>query len=850
MKKVFKCYLILVLFLTVYSDAFSQASKRNTLSVPKFNEITASELLTKLSGSKNDTAKVWLLNKIAAIYWWRRSDAYDDLDSCMSYALKARQLSNKLAYQQGYDESTFLLCRVLAQQGKIARAGDLIRIASPEQQVRLNLVLGERYLNLPGSLRKNIDKGYPFLYKALHLARSFKLIRWKQESQIAMGKYYFLSDDIKRGISSFQNVIDYWHQAGHISEEAHWYSELGRYMPGGPENLVFSIKYQKQALNLYKKINAKPDMAYTADDIGQVYHGQSKNLDSAQLYFNMAVNLLKEAKVSKLYLYYYHLSDVFLEKGNFSQALSYSLAALNNIEKLKDNRMKGVVYNGLGEIYSGLGDKKNSLKYYELAMEQLTETGAYLVFYLAKNITDNLIIQGKVKEAIVFAQRFEKENPAISLRDRQVLMAIKGNCYAAAKKPAIAERYFLKMIELDSLSLKNGEIYWSKSISGAEANYIISKFYVDQKRYNVAYPYLKKFSTFGNSVLVLSKDISLLQFKVDSASGNYASAIKYYQRYSAYKDSMYNIANTGRLADMQIRYETTRKEKDIKLLQKDSQLQQRRISQSSQSRNFAFAGIVMLGLIIAIGYNRFRLKQNSYIQLELKQQKINRQNEALFMLNQKQQNLLKEKEWLVKEIHHRVKNNLQMMQSLLKSQGYYIDNVDATMAIKTSQRRMQAMSLVHEKLYLDDQMNSISMYDYVHELLTYLKTSFDLEKTITFIIQVEEFQLDIIRAIPVGLIINEVVTNSIKYAFPDGKEGIISISLKEQEQEIMLNIQDNGIGLGQDFDLKANNSFGMTLIDGLVKQLDGNLFITNKNGLDVTVIFNSYTPLESISELD
>lgn len=190
-----------------------------------------------------------------------------------------------------------------------------------------------------------------------------------------------------------------------------------------------------------------------------------------------------------------------------------------------------------------------------------------------------------------------------------------------------------------------------------------------------------------------------------------------------------------------------------------------------------------------------------------------------------------------------------MMQSLLKSQGYYIDNKDATMAIKTSQRRMQAMSLVHEKLYLDDQMNSISMYDYVHELLTYLKTSFDLEKTIVFIIQVEEFQLDIIRSIPVGLIINEVVTNAIKYAFPDGKEGLISIFLKEQEKKIILNIQDNGIGLVPDFDFEANNSFGMTLIDGLVKQLDGNLSITSKNGLDITVTFSSYTPLESISEL-
>lgn len=847
MKKIFKYYLIVIFFLAVCGHAFSQGSKRNTLSVPKFNEITTTELLSKLAGSKNDTSKVWLLNKIAAIYWWRRSNKYNDLDSCMYYALQGRKISIKSGYQEGFNESTFLLCRVMAEQEKISQAQQLIKTASAEQQVRLNLVLGEHYINLPGNLKKNVSKGYPFLEQALRLSQKFKFLHWKQESQIAIGKYFFLSGDLKRGISYFQSVINYWHQAGKISEEAHWYSELGRYMPGGPENLVLSIKYQKQALDLYKKINDKPNMAYTADDIGQIYH-QQKNLDSAQLYFSMAVRLLQEAKVNKLYLYYYHLSDVFLKRGNFSQALSYSLAALSNIEQLKDNRMKGIVYNGLGEIYSGLGDHKNSLIYFKLAMEQLTETGVYMVYYLAKNITDNLILQGKVKEAIAFSMKFEKENPAINLRDLQTLMAIKGNCSAAAQKPAVAERYFLKMIDLDSLSVKEAAVFWSKSVSGAEANYLIGNFYVDQKRYASASAYLKKFHTLGNEISILSKEVSLLQFKVDSASGNYIPAIKYYQKYSAYKDSMYNISNTGKLADMQIRYETAQKEKDITLLQKDAQLQQRHISQSSQSRNFAFAGILMLGLIIAIGYNRYRLKQNSYIQLELKQQKINRQNEALYTLNQKQQNLLKEKEWLVKEIHHRVKNNLQMMQSLLKSQSYYIDNKDATMAIKTSQRRMQAMSLVHEKLYLNDQMNSIAMYDYVHELLTYLETSFDLEKKITFLIQVEKFQLDIIRAIPVGLIINEVVTNSIKYAFPDGEEGVISIFLKEHQKEITLHITDNGIGLRKDFDFDTNHSFGMQLINGLVRQLDGNLSISSKDGLQVTVVFSSYIPMETIAE--
>jgi two-component sensor histidine kinase len=192
--------------------------------------------------------------------------------------------------------------------------------------------------------------------------------------------------------------------------------------------------------------------------------------------------------------------------------------------------------------------------------------------------------------------------------------------------------------------------------------------------------------------------------------------------------------------------------------------------------------------------------------------------------------LLDEKEWLIKEIHHRVKNNLQTVISLLNSQSAYVDNEMALSTIKSSQHRIHSMSLIHQKLYMSENISTINMPVYIKELAEYLKDSFHLKQRIRFKIRIVQLELDVVQAIPLGLIINEAITNCIKYAFPNDQDGIISITLvSPHTNQYLLSIHDNGIGIPAGF--KENvNSFGMSLIKGLSDDLDGTFSIENSNG--------------------
>ncbi|TDO24500.1 tetratricopeptide repeat-containing sensor histidine kinase [Pedobacter duraquae] len=828
-----------VLLLLISMVSYGQGNNRNTLSVPKPAEFKPGLLRDSLSRSQQDTGRVWLLNKLAASYWWRQSAGSKDLDSALYYAREGTALSRRLSYKLGEQESVFITVKTLLDLNKVKAAEELTNIARGEQQARLSLVLAEHFHNRPNDKKSNLERSYAYLSKALQVSYAIKSSRWEIESKIALGKFYFSSDNVDKGISYFMEVIKSCQKNGDLSAEAHWWSDLAAYLPAGSrKNAVLQLKYLKNAFRIYRSINNIGQMASCALEISFTFHYELFEIDSARYYAQSAIQLRKESGNRKLYKYYCNLSNVYYDQGNFHQALSYAILAVNNLEEFPDFRWKSEIYIGLGDIYYSLGDYANSLKYYKDIINVLANVDAADGYYIARRIIDNMVALNRMKDAKNFLSSFEKTNSTTDPRLLQHLFAAKGEYYASVGNMNAAELYYKKMIGMDPAAIAYADFNRRNTIAGAKAHYLMARFYIDKKDYRSAASLLNKFETLPNTTSLILKDVALLRFKIDSASGNYHSAIRNYQIYTAYKDSMYNIANTGRIADMQIKYETNQKVKDIKLLQQESLIQKRKISQSTQSRRFAYAAIVMFVIIIGIGYNRYRLKQNSYKMLEEKQHKINEQNESLNSLNLEQEKLIKEKEWLIKEIHHRVKNNMQMMQSLLKSQGYYNGNEDASLAIKTSQHRLQAMSLVHQKLYLDESTDQIEMSGYAHELIEYLKNSFDVKGQINYNLRADNFMLDIARAVPVGLIINELVTNAIKYAFPDNKTGTIEVILTKVEQLITLTISDNGIGMQSEALDDLKDSFGITLIKGLVAQLDGEIMFNSSIGTSATVTFS------------
>ena len=200
---------------------------------------------------------------------------------------------------------------------------------------------------------------------------------------------------------------------------------------------------------------------------------------------------------------------------------------------------------------------------------------------------------------------------------------------------------------------------------------------------------------------------------------------------------------------------------------------------------------------------------------------------------------LKEKKVLLQEIHHRVKNNLQIISSLLNLQTRSSDDAGAVQALRDSQMRIRSMALIHEKLYQSPSLASIDFGEYVKSLTTDLfRTYRGYASGIQLDIKADQVFLNLDHAVSCGLILNELMTNALKYAFPDGGNGTIRVELQSlPEQMLALCVADDGVGIPSDFDIFNTKSLGLQLVHNLVRQLDAALEVETHSGTSFAIYF-------------
>jgi two-component sensor histidine kinase len=357
---------------------------------------------------------------------------------------------------------------------------------------------------------------------------------------------------------------------------------------------------------------------------------------------------------------------------------------------------------------------------------------------------------------------------------------------------------------------------------------------------------LKRFSASSRIIFLGYK------FKLDSVAGNFSAALTGFQLIRGMQDSLNNAATTRQINELEANYNSIKKDRTIQALNNDAFVQKGKLEKVNRERNITLAGVLGAFLLSVVIYFAYRGKQRSNIRLQRKQEEINAQNHKLSSLLgemeillgdkdsllKRQEDLLTEKEWLLREIHHRVKNNLQIVMSLLYTQSAYLQNTDAIEAIKDSQNRVQAISIIHQKLYNKSSVATIVLADYINDLARYLNTCYDCNRRrIRFREELDAVNLDISQAVPMGLILNEAITNCIKYAFDvQGGEILIKAKLTTPET-IMLSVSDNGKGLPADFDLTETSSLGMEMMKALSKQLGGSFQISSNPGVVVSVEF-------------
>lgn len=616
---------------------------------------------------------------------------------------------------------------------------------------------------------------------------------------------------------------------GKGSERAQAVLELGGSYSNEVADLPRKIELYKEGADYYLQSGDMLSAAKLKEFVGdllQLYHDYPQALQVLE----ESRSLYLKAKFNRLHGLYSLMAESYHGANNFVESLRYNLLAVETVEKLQEEGpLVSTIYNRLGLNYY-------SIRYYDQAIDCFDKALAHSrhnldtasARSLLLNLADAFRNKGEFRRSLDTMEVVEKLGAAKMVNDKVKIEAIFLKDLLGLNEPEKAVPHYEKLkafLQTNSADENTNQIARLAIVSLLQA----------QGRFSETVAYLRDYNAGLQKVpMALNRraDAEYLSFRTDSALDKPKDAILHFQLYKYFSDSLTNINQAKQLGILRLQFESERKDKDIELLTQKSKLQEISIQRGEVFRNVVIGGICMLLLILALVYNRYRLKKKTTFRLEKQQQEINAQNETL-------KKLVDEKEWLLKEIHHRVKNNLQVIISLLNTQSQYLDNEDAIAAIRNSQHRMYAMSLIHQRLYHADSLGAIDMDWYIRELVGFMKESFDTGSKIGFHVSSESILLDVVQAVPLGLILNEAVSNSIKYAFPDRQNGNIDIHFtKDASGYCLLTVTDNGVGFRNNYRVEESASLGMSLMHGLSEQLEGRFDLRSSHeGVSVQVGF-------------
>lgn len=680
---------------------------------------------------------------------------------------------------------------------------------------------------------KSLDSALLYIQKAESLSQSLNFQKGIGESYIELSKIYNKQEKKDKSVEFSEKALALYKKQGTKSELANAYMALMS-STEFTVSLQESIVLVEKALELYKQDGNNMEHADALHDLAYLHMSEGK-VKLALDEWKESLVLYKKADFEQVQRVHSLIAIGYNELGKMDEALDSGLKAVQLMEKFNDNSNEAAeAYNYVGIIYSNLKDTEKANYYFQKAhriAKNYDDTG--LVIMLETNIVQTLMNLKRNKEALVYLKEMEKSYSILQIDAQLMLISRCILAYTNLKEFKNAEKYV------------NIAMQMSDKLSPADFNQSllypgIVKYHFETKQYDIARKYVNKYKKLGEkgkNIKVL-KEIHRMLFQLDSAQARFDLALANFKIKEMYEDSLFNETSQKQIAELQIKYDTEKKDKDLLLkeknnflLRKQGELQESKLSQANLMKDISLGSIVFLIVIVTLLYSRYRIKQRTNRLLETQKKEINQKNSVL-------QKLVSEKEWLLKEIHHRVKNNLQMVMSLLNTQSHYLKDDAAMVAIKNSQHRIHSMSLIHKKLYQSDNVISIDMSIYIQELIEYFKLSFDTGQRIRFVTNIEAVEMDTSQAVPLGLIINEAITNSIKHAFPDDREGVISVLLERvAANRFRLVISDNGVGMPDGLDKRNFLSLGMRLIKGLSDDLDAKLVIENKDGLKISVEF-------------
>ncbi len=595
-----------------------------------------------------------------------------------------------------------------------------------------------------------------------------------------------------------------------------------------------AVKAQLEVIRAQALQDNKTEILTRLDKIEGELHFLNRNYSRAIPIFTelLLKNSLKTAKDSAEVLYFLKNSYVKMHSLKKATDIHKILMSLKERDSSIDNWF---LHPKLSTLYYEMGLYQECLSQQLLEYEEMKTVPQLLLGYFNNrglfwshygNQDSALVCYNKARTLFYRMHALDKK---LSLNDEFTIGLIEGNmgqAYIELKEYNKA----IPLLKKDVMSsIKAGD-----KVNAAVSEIELSKCYrlMNQmpmcKRYlDSAYQRIQGIDDYKTKLSVLKQYAGYYE----KIGANHL-CIAYYKRYERYKDSVDTQEGLKELMTAQIANQMEEKEHMILENQKKINERNTELGKQKTIKNALFFGGIVLILIIIIVSTQLKKTNAQKLLLELKNKQIETRNDII-------NKSLEEKDLLIKEVHHRVKNNLQIISSLLKLQSGKTHNPEILNSLKEAQDRINSMALLHQLLYRNNEVTRLMFNEYLSGLIQQISSSFSMtNKNITVESRLTELELDLDTAIPLGLITNELMSNAYKHAFSETEGGSITVELSKLfKNTYQLKISDNGKGLPGNFDINNLHSLGLDIVSILADQISAELKVYNDKGANFEIHF-------------
>jgi two-component system, sensor histidine kinase PdtaS len=538
-----------------------------------------------------------------------------------------------------------------------------------------------------------------------------------------------------------------------------------------------------------------------------------KDNSKALMYLDSAIVCAYNACDDQALGKFYNNKGAFLsQSGKAILAMQSLKDAMKYAEQAGDSITLLSIYGNVGGIYMNREENSKAKYYMEKILNSVDKTKDKITFLTTLNNLAMLLgRENKHEEGLnVLKEALELEEGETDLK--ATLLNNVGLAYFKLGQINKAMDYYNKALHLNT---KLGNQY---QLVNTYLN--ISQLQLEIKAYSAVIESAKAALQFAESEEYL-EDIALANRLIATAykeMGDQVLSLQYLEAHiealNRFNDDLYS----SEIAQLQEAFNAELKEQEILFLRQNQDILAVLINKKSFQLMTGGILIILLLILLSMVYHFFKTKEKAAKALETKNQKI---------------------ETLIKELHHRVKNNLQLINSLLSLQYSRTDDTETKQTLKEGQARLEAMALIHKNLSIDADISGLDMEEYLENLTQNLTRSYGYPATSVYLdINLSNPIFDIDQAVPLGLIVNELVSNAFKYAFESNASANLLLSLQEENHIAIFLIKDNGVGLPNQQNIAQSSTFGLKLVSMLAQQLNAKMNIEVDNGTSFTLIFH------------